>query len=1650
MVGCNPGGGSAVTPFMGTRFTKILLLSALAAVQTGGLVAQCPQFLGTEVVADLPATAASPHWFQCIGSVTADPGPFTFELTAQPATHTGVVIDWGDGSPAESIGNWDGSTPIAHGYTPDEWRNYTITVTTTACPTGAFGTLVYEPETPGAGLVYGDSNAGCAPFIGLPRIDVNLAFSPNWSFSLDWGDGTAPDTFTMEQVLNDATYDTLKFVAGSGDEIVRISGMSHTYQSQNCSMGNCDHDLTLIYSNFCSVRGASTPYVPGGTIVGTGYNEALLGNAFLTWDVDEAEIQIADPVVCWPNNETSVGNASCPDCCDASSGNNVAGNGTVRTEKWDFGGATYIGSGPDPTNWIDWNGDCASGQFHALSFPGPGVYTMTLFTQNHCGIDTVTRDITVAPPPTVTATSSQTSLCPGEPFQFETVGWSADPPLTADDLSFNFTYGDGPFSITIAMVGGLIPFENIPAQPGNVYSAAGNYDATVQVFPTLSPSCLGAAVIPVTVLTPPTADFTLPPDACEAEATIQPVDASTDALDYAWSLSGVGPIGTSAVVDPVTLSGPGNFTFDLTVTSSNGCSDSQSRTFALADLPVADFAVEDACLGVPTVLDGTPSSTDAAFGGAIVSHQWTLGDGSVLSGDTQTVDYGGPGSQTVELIVTTAAGCADTLSQTFEILPRPAVGLLEGDTIGCSPFTVELNALDSTGITTPSSFTWDYGHGGATGPDADGTHTWPPNNGEDTLYYDVIVEAGLGGCTSTDQLTVAVAPSPFVQTDGGEVCSGNPFLFEGNAFNLGDNPEWFWEVDPVWSPVVEDYGTITSDFDDFQWTFVNPGLASDTVSIAVTVTRPNGCSATDLASLYVRPSYAPFVEDADGCVPFAVGTPPQVALEVQWDFGDVNNPNAPGATAHFYTEPGTYTVVAEGISVFGCAGSDSSTVIVHPTPTPALTAEDALCAPDPVNPVRSDAAADGASSWSLQVDLGTIYPWNGATDTTLALEPGNHLLTLIATSDEGCVGETSAEVLVQDEVTAGFTLPLDGCSPVAFGVTGVDIPVNAVATWTIDTPFGTDTVQTVAPSAPDWLTDPTVGSTTYAVVLDVEDPLTGCTAQHTDSITVLPQPVGEMSVAGLSGCDVIATFAYSGTADALTWTFGDPFDPAPETTTATSISHAYPNPLGTGYTATATVTASIGTCTDTDQVSFDIPAIVEAEISLPDTVCMGTSVPLENLSTGVPLAMGIASGAWTWTVGNDTLVGFEPALPPLDSTTVNAGPQTNAILPVTLTIVHPESGCSDETDATIVVLGNPVASFIATPDALFEEPYTTNLIDLNQVAAGGATLWSVSGGGELDEATGSVTWPVNTHGIQTITVVLDNNGCTDTFSQEVLLVPPPPFISFVGDTTSCAPLQASFDPSIIGVVDSVVWSFGQGITRVVQDQPEDPIGFGYFEPGTYTVGVTAYGPGGTAVAETQTVVVLDQVNAGFSIFPAECVEVGDVVEFTPNFNYDGAVYSWQFGDGSELESPEGAIVTHTYTESGSPIITLTIQNALCSDSTSRVGCIIEFQGGSVGVPSAFTPTFGGDGSGAQNYGDDDLRDNDVFFPQIDGTTIAYSFTIYNRWGEQIFSTSDPSVGWNGHFQGKLCKQDVYVWRVAAVFIDGTSVEQAGDVTLIRR
>jgi gliding motility-associated-like protein len=42
----------------------------------------------------------------------------------------------------------------------------------------------------------------------------------------------------------------------------------------------------------------------------------------------------------------------------------------------------------------------------------------------------------------------------------------------------------------------------------------------------------------------------------------------------------------------------------------------------------------------------------------------------------------------------------------------------------------------------------------------------------------------------------------------------------------------------------------------------------------------------------------------------------------------------------------------------------------------------------------------------------------------------------------------------------------------------------------------------------------------------------------------------------------------------------------------------------------------------------------------------------------------------------------------------------------------------------------------------------------------------------------------------------------------------------------------------------------------------------------------------------------------------------------------------------------------------------------------------------------------------------------------------YEFTIYNRWGELIFSTNDPNKKWDGTYNGKMCVPGQYVYQAS--------------------
>jgi gliding motility-associated-like protein len=131
-------------------------------------------------------------------------------------------------------------------------------------------------------------------------------------------------------------------------------------------------------------------------------------------------------------------------------------------------------------------------------------------------------------------------------------------------------------------------------------------------------------------------------------------------------------------------------------------------------------------------------------------------------------------------------------------------------------------------------------------------------------------------------------------------------------------------------------------------------------------------------------------------------------------------------------------------------------------------------------------------------------------------------------------------------------------------------------------------------------------------------------------------------------------------------------------------------------------------------------------------------------------------------------------------------------------------------------------------------------------------------------------------------------------------------------------------------------------------------------------------------------------------------------------------------DGSDLS-------THSFYESGN--YSVTVSNSC--ETVSR-NWNMEFDDCNIYVfiPNSFTPN--NDGI------------NDVWFPEINGWTEVETL-VYNRWGEIIFSSSNPNTPWIGEVRsGSYFAPDgVYSYLVKAKFTNGEAREFRGFVSLIR-
>jgi gliding motility-associated-like protein len=188
--------------------------------------------------------------------------------------------------------------------------------------------------------------------------------------------------------------------------------------------------------------------------------------------------------------------------------------------------------------------------------------------------------------------------------------------------------------------------------------------------------------------------------------------------------------------------------------------------------------------------------------------------------------------------------------------------------------------------------------------------------------------------------------------------------------------------------------------------------------------------------------------------------------------------------------------------------------------------------------------------------------------------------------------------------------------------------------------------------------------------------------------------------------------------------------------------------------------------------------------------------------------------------------------------------------------------------------------------------------------------------------------------------------------------------------------------------------------------------------GTYWV-KTIYNNGCNS-ADTITVIQYPQPSASLGNNTVLCNGTPRILKTTQPF----IQYLWQDGSSGQ---------TYTANLPGSYSVIITDINGCTANAgiTLTASDCIPF----IIIPNAFTPN-------------NDSK-NDILKPVITGNLLQYRFVIMNRWGQKVFETQDPLLGWDGKFMGLPQDRGGYIWICEYQFTGKLKQLEKGNFLLIR-
>jgi gliding motility-associated-like protein len=1075
--------------------------------------------------------------------------------------------------------------------------------------------------------------------------------------------------------------------------------------------------------------------------------------------------------------------------------------------------------------------------------------------------------------------------------------------------------------------------------------------------------------------------------------------ASGGITSWEWNF---GDSNTSNVQNPIhSYASDGTYNVELITVSDINCPDTFLTTVTVQPQPDVQFTVVEGCLGTASVFTDE-SSINAP--GTITGFQWDFGDAITSNLENPTHQYFNSGAYNIDLTVTSADGCTNNVITPINVYPPPTINLSVQDDCAEEVFAFTNNS--SIPIGSIDIIDWEMGDG-TPYASMSVNHVYA-NAATYSVTLSMISDQG---CPSDTAFQVVAFPNPVAAFSLTDACLNDVNIFTDLSTISGSNIiDWEWDFgDFVGAEVIQNpsytYGT-TGQF-----------------SVTLIPTTLDGCTdtVTEIANVYDLPVSAFQFTDACLNTDFQFtdqsNIPSGSINNWNWDFGDINQSNLQNPN-HQYLANGSFDVTLIVSSGQFCADTSMQSVTVYPLPAADFTTTD-VCSGFDMQYTDNSAISSGTID-TYQWYFGDGGLSNETNSTHAYSVGGTYTASLVIGSNLGCEDSVAIDVLVYPDPVSEFSAT-NVClnNPNLFADESTVFGSN-INEWYWDMGDGVGIEQVQNPNY-------TYSSDGFYNVMFIPITQEGCRDTILHTIYVHPLPIADFTFTNVCE-DESAQFndlsaVIPGTIQDWDWSFGN------GVTSNNQLPAPQFYPLDSLYEVSLLITTDSG-CTDliTDQI--EIYSVPIANFSF-DSVCFPLPIHFTNLSDQNGTSP-ISNYAWSFTDGQ---------LSNLPSPTINFA--DFGAYGASLLITN-QAGCKDEIEiGNALVHPLPVADYTSNFSNCIEDSTwfadasnvellsDDSLVAWNYTLADSNFIFSPNGNHLYLEPN---IYQVQLH-------VATNHGCQDSILQQIEVYPRPLISWNLSPREGCVPHEVHFtDNSSIPQPYSLnqwEWNLGFDSTSIAAIPNPTfvyyPDNIAPLDSVVYDIGlaVTSLKGCSSSLFLTDQVVVHPNPEAFFRTDPIEVTSITEpLFKFLDLSSENVISWEWEFGDGSGSTLQHSS---HEYSDTGRFHIDLWVETVYgCADHIDYeviINPTFTFY-----IPNAFTPNSDGVNESFLGYGTGYLD---------------YSMGIYDRWGELLYFTNNPKLGWDGRFKGNPCEQGEYVYKFHVIDWANFVHDYVGGFTLVK-